>query len=295
MKKAFYFLVVILLMTSTFPQHHGKKWKFFSWNDEDFFRWGKNGHPMIEITYGESQFKQKDLFGKLSKSGSFGLKLGYASHSQYDDYLIRLTENYLSFNTITAGNKLNKDNNYDYKTEAWQVGYGNRKGLGYTMDDFSIIPFIQTGYNIIKFDNNFIPEKNSALTRAQFTADSSVFGRYGNTMRFSYQNASGVKIEMGEMFAITGYYEVNNIYPRIKTWETIGSLALQTISSGMLDSFIDEIEDEVPEAAPIVSFVLKSALNYTFYHFRKEKMNWPFNSESPITYESFHIGTTITF
>jgi hypothetical protein len=40
---------------------------------------------------------------------------------------------------------------------------------------------------------------------------------------------------------------------------------------------------------------LKGAYQYAFYTLTKDKMNWPFNTESPLTYENFKFGVTLTF
>jgi hypothetical protein len=63
----------------------------------------------------------------------------------------------------------------------------------------------------------------------------------------------------------------------------------------LLDKFIDEIFESSPSAAPVVNFMLKSALTYGMYELRKDKMNWPFNSDSPLTYDQFKFGLTFIF
>ncbi|HSP87628.1 MAG TPA: hypothetical protein VLN45_05810, partial [Ignavibacteriaceae bacterium] len=62
-----------------------------------------------------------------------------------------------------------------------------------------------------------------------------------------------------------------------------------------LDSFVDEIMDSSPYAAPIVGFVLKCALSYGVYELRQDKMNWPFKSAAPLAYDQFKFGMTFTF
>jgi hypothetical protein len=53
--------------------------------------------------------------------------------------------------------------------------------------------------------------------------------------------------------------------------------------------------DVSPAAAPIVNFVLKNGLSYGMYQLRKEKMNYPFESEAPILNDTFKIGVTFIF
>jgi hypothetical protein len=46
---------------------------------------------------------------------------------------------------------------------------------------------------------------------------------------------------------------------------------------------------------PIMYFVLKNGISYVFYTQLQEKMNWPFNSETPLTIETIKIGASISF
>jgi hypothetical protein len=46
---------------------------------------------------------------------------------------------------------------------------------------------------------------------------------------------------------------------------------------------------------PVMYFVLKNGLAYVFYTQLQDKMNWPFDSETPLTIEALKIGASITF
>ena len=63
----------------------------------------------------------------------------------------------------------------------------------------------------------------------------------------------------------------------------------------MIDNFVDKIFDRSPAAVPVVDFLLKNGLAYSLYLLKKENMNWPFNTETPLTYETFKLGVTFLF
>ena len=63
----------------------------------------------------------------------------------------------------------------------------------------------------------------------------------------------------------------------------------------MLDNFIDEVSDSSPYATPVVDFLLNNGLSYAFFTLKKDRMNWPFETEAPLTYETIKLGITITF
>jgi len=53
--------------------------------------------------------------------------------------------------------------------------------------------------------------------------------------------------------------------------------------------------DASPTAVPVVHFLLKNGLSYGVYQLRKEKMNYPFDSEAPIVNDTFKVGVTFIF
>ena len=78
-------------------------------------------------------------------------------------------------------------------------------------------------------------------------------------------------------------------------WKWAGSGIIEAASQGMLDHFIGKIGKSSPMALPIVSVILKSALSYGIYELRQEKMNWPFNSAAPLSYDQWKVGVTFNF
>jgi hypothetical protein len=75
----------------------------------------------------------------------------------------------------------------------------------------------------------------------------------------------------------------------------LGSYTIIQIGMGMISAFGDDIVQASPTFGPIFYFLLKNGLAYGFYQGVKEKMNWPFNSETPLTIETYRIGLSFTF
>ena len=46
---------------------------------------------------------------------------------------------------------------------------------------------------------------------------------------------------------------------------------------------------------PIIHFALKTGASYAYYRFSRESMNWPFDTETPLTVESAKLGAAIQF
>jgi len=300
MKRFFYLFIFVLLTSVHFSQINiGNKTIDFldEWDFDEYFRW-KNKTPIIELNYGQNSFKHNSFNGKFSKNGLINLKLGYKKYNDYDEhpYLVELSENFFHITNSKNDFLLNSNKNHNYSIESWLIGFGNRKGLGYDLGVAKIIPFTQSSYNLIVLKRNDYPKNNQVmLTSSQIDSDNNIIDRFGEKARFTHQYASGLKVGLGEYISLNANYEVNTVYPRILTWKMLGSYTIQGISFGFLNSFLDEIEESSPEVSPVINVILKSALNYTFYQLRKEKMNWPFNSENPLTYDGFNVGFTFNF
>lgn len=300
MKRFFYLSTLVLFISLQFAQISvGNKTIDFldEWDFDEYFRWN-NKTPIIELIYGQNSFKHNSFNGKFSKNGSINLKLGYKKYNEYDEhpYLVELSENFFHITNSKNDLLLNSNKNHNYNIESWLIGFGNRKGMGYNLGLIKIIPYTQSSYNLIMLKRDVYPMSNQVMiTPSQIENDNKIIDRFGERARFTQQYASGIKIGLGEYISVNANYEVNTVYPRILTWKMLGSYTIQGISFGFLNSFLDEIEDSTPEVSPVVNIILKSALNYTFYQLRKEKMNWPFHSENPLNYDAFNIGLTFNF
>lgn len=299
MRKKTIFLILLILFVS-FSELFAQRiriGKDYDWDDFEFWEWGHYSRPMIELSYGFNNIDRKNLNGDFSENAILEIKLGYSSLDRYDDFLVELKEHYFFASKINSALHYDRDISIiDYDTELWRGGLGMRSGTGYYSGDFAIIPYNQHAITWIRL-KDVSPEYKTydGLTVAQIAADKEIIDRYNESYRFAMQEAAGVKIELGPLFSFNASYEVNTVFPRVKTWEFLGSYGLQYGAEALLYDFIDEIEDSTPEAAPLVSVLLKGALQYSFYLLRKEDMNWPFSSETPLTYENFQIGVTFNF
>lgn len=303
LKKITIFLTLLLILfMSSIPAQIKKansnhKITDDDWDDWDEFVWDwEFERPMIEVNYGNTTFDHENFNGRFSENGLTEFKIGYSSLDKSNSSIAYLQENFLVISKISPSLKSDIDRNYDYKTEILRGGLGWRSGLGYYTGHLAVIPYNQTGLYWSKLEKNRFPASvNNQLSFEDLKTDLDIINRYEDSYRFSLSNEAGMKVELGSMLAFNGGYEINTIFPRVKTWEMLGSFSLEYGALGLLNEFIEEIEFSTPEAAPIVSLVLKSALHYTFYLLRQEDMNWPIKSEAPITFESFKVGVTFTF
>ena len=259
----------------------------FDWGKEtmDF---GLKGSPTISFNYGQSRINLENFSGDFSNTNYPELKLGYTSihESKYSDDVLRYRFNYIflgnSFTKTNGNNSASKD----IRTDMWRFGFGWASGYGYDLGKSSIIPYHSTSmaWSRVKFKD--------AL---QNPGDAAFAERFDEAFRFGTGAEAGVRFKIIPLVSLDVSYERSIIFERHMFWKWAGSGIIEAATQGMLDHFIKKIGQSTPSALPIVSFVLKSALSYGIYELRQEKMNWPFDSAAPLSYDQFKVGMTFNF
>ena len=125
--------------------------------------------------------------------------------------------------------------------------------------------------------------------------DAQIADRYNEAFRFGTGAEAGVRFKIIPLISLDVSYERSAIFERHLFWKWAGSGIIEMASQGMLDHFINKIGKSSPAALPIVSVILKSALSYGIYELRQERMNWPFKSAAPLSYDQFKVGVTFNF
>ena len=122
-----------------------------------------------------------------------------------------------------------------------------------------------------------------------------VFDRYGTTMRYGQLYEAGVKVHVFRSLGLTAGVEGAVIYPRTVFWPALGSAVIYSAVQGGLQFFSEQIVESSPILGPLIHFALKSGVSLVYYMMQRDDMNWPFDSETPLTVESAKLGATLTF
>jgi hypothetical protein len=301
-------LSVVLLIfsfgTYSFPQeendtlsiHHDGESALQSEECHDFdFDWGReavdigiHGSPTIALSYGQSQIHLKNFSGSFTKPNLLELKLGYTNirPSKYSENILKYKFNHIFLsNFFTKSKGVNSLSN-DARTDMWRFGFGWAAGYGYDLGESSIIPYHSTSlsWSRVKF-------KNAPLS----LGDAQIADRYNEAFRFGSSAEAGIRFKVIPLISLDVSYERSIIFERHLFWKWAGSGIIEAASQGMLDHFIGKIGKSSPMALPIVSVILKSALSYGIYELRQEKMNWPFNSAPPMSYDQWKVGASFNF
>lgn len=258
--------------------------------DFDMFDWDFR-NPTIEVNYGNSYLKHKTFDGKFSMAGLTEIRLGYNKTDDYEDipYIKEFSERVLILSNKSTeisgkSNEMNK-----YKSDTWMAGFGTFDGYGYQAGGLVIIPYNGDSFIWTKFNSaDLSPETENVIAEKPLL-------RFNNAIRFGTASEAGIRLQPLPFLSVNAAFETNVVFPRHLFWKHLISGLIELGSQSVADKFVEKIMDSSPAAGPIVSFVLKTGISYGFYKLKQEKMNWPFKTETPLTFENFKIGMSFTF
>ncbi len=267
---------------------NGEKWKWHWEEISDMFDWSMK-RPSISLDFGLSDIKRKDVMGDFSKNNLLELKLGYTSMkiSKYAFNITRDKYRYIYLTNNSTNLAGGKNNSEEINTNNLRFGYAESGGYGYKLGTASTI----TTYFTYSLDWTRIDFKDTAY----LPDDQRIYNLYDEAFRFGNSNEFGIRIQPVSFLIFEGGYERSQVFQRHLFWKWAGSSVIEAVSHGILDAFINEIMKSSPQIGPIVFLILKGALSYGIYELRSDKMNWPFNSAKPITFNNIKFGMTFMF
>lgn len=284
MKNKILSLLIILFLLSlandSFAQR-GQKRSFFGWALKGDFR------PFVEAVYGVGQPKHKTFTDSFSKFGQVEARVGYSEIKKYRKAIWELDERFIFGNYLSSDADFLKDKSGNIKSEAYRFGFGNRLGYGYMLGPITLIPYNQNQFMWTKLMTTR-PEDISE-------EDNDILDRYEGSYRFGVSTEGGAKLELFKSISAVASYELGVVYPRVIFWPWLGSYVIMQTGLGMVSAFSEDIVKSSQVFGPIMYFLLKNGISYAFYKGLQDRMHWPFDSETPLTMETFKLGVSIKF
>lgn len=255
--------------------------------DEEIMDNTFRGAPTITLNYGLSKMSIHNFKEDFADPRSIQLKLGYTIQrpSKKCEDIVRYNYRFIYLTNISTDLANVSENNPDIETNMWRFGFGRISGYGYQLGQSAIIPYYQYTLDWSRVQFKDSPADPVDLAKANL---------YHESFRFGTSSEGGIRITIIPQITVEAGYERSAVFQRHLFWKWAGSALLEAAGQWGIDSFVREIMKSSPYAVPVVNFLLKNALSYGMYELRKEKMNWPFNSEAPISYDQFKFGLTFT-
>ncbi len=289
MKKVILLLVLCLTIGTTAQDK--KQDGYFGPSD-----YSENSRPFIQLDYGISFFRHKKFPPEFNYPGIGEIKVGYTHLSEHKSKTImEMRDNFLFAGNQSTDLSIKTVNGLKVKPEGWRFGVGFKDALGYRINNFYILPYTQMSLfwtnakiklpDIVQYSNDPVITKSV----------NDIAGRYNGDFKFGTIAEGGIDFRFGSMVSIIPSFETGVIFPKHLVWKQMGSFMMEEMGVVAIDYFVEEVVSSSPIAAPIVNFLLKNGFTYAFYQLKRDKMNWPFESEAPLTYESFKIGLKFSF
>lgn len=302
-KKLLLFITAFsFLLSSALFAQEGKEEKSDTAETEESDSWDNDGwenfdlefdlfdsyrSPSVSLTYGFSSINLQNFSGSFANPNIPEIKLGYTTEkpSWNEEGILKYKYNYLFLSNVTtdiSGTPFTDE----IESNLWRFGFGWANGYGYDLGSAAIIPYNSYSLAWSKLDVKNFPANEQ---------DRNKLALFDDSFRFGTGSEAGLRIKVIRQVTIEAGYERSVIFERHLFWKWAGSAVIEAAGHWALDSFIDKIMESSPYAAPVVGFVLKSALSYGVYELRQDKMNWPFKSAAPLAYDQFKFGLTFTF
>jgi hypothetical protein len=248
---------------------------------------------VIGLQYGFGDVDRDGFTGDLASVGSFEARLGFGIERTYagEDALLRQSANFAHVGNIASRLASDLPGPTEVGTDMWRFGLGFGDGYGYRFASdrgrFVLGSSAMFGWYTLDVEGDALGGLSpaDATSLEQFTSHT----RYGESWE------SAVEVGFGDMFALHLGYERTAVFPSFKFWYWLMSSIIDRGALVATDIFVDEVADASPYAAPVVRFLLEGALQYGFYELRKDDVNWPFDTDAPLTVDMFKLGVTTRF
>ncbi len=260
-----------------------------------------HGHPTIVLKYGLSALKLSNVSVPFAGPGLAEIRIGQSNTRpvKRDSSVLKSEFTFLLVGALSTELQ-GKSTGNEINSELWKFGPGWIDGYGYRLGTTGeFILWHESGFEWSRLNirDHMTGGGPPDLARRNIItpADSVLLAPFDGTFRFGTMTGGGITIQPVSMIAITAGYERQIIFPAHLFWKWLGSEIIEVAGQGAIDHFVSRVLRSTPAAAPIVSFVLKNGFSYAFYELRRDKMNYPFDTDPPLRNDAVTFGLTFSF
>jgi hypothetical protein len=252
---------------------------------------GYRRRPMMSLQYGSGQINETEIIQSFAPPRFLEARAGGTwidtlwNDGEILDY--RSDQLFLTFLSSNIGTTPAAP---DLETEQWRFGLLWDRGYGYRLGSSPSSPML-----LLTHADGIVWSRLRLLDRPAVPADSLLLSLWTDAFRFGTKTEAGITLHPFPLVAVSVNYEREIIFRRHLFMKWVGSSLLEGIGHWAIDAFVRRVRKARPEAAPLVYFVLKNAYSYGVYALRKAEMNFPFESEPPLTVDGFKIGVSFVF
>ncbi len=277
----------------SWQNYDGYGWNFDSWDDVEDWTLGlltsnyRHGDFRVSLEAGLGSPMFSALNGDVNTTQQYGLRFGFERNYTRSSSSSLLFQGETGF-FIHTQRASSPDANRALATGV-QFGTFETQGLGYSLgDNSSIVFFNGDGSAWTIFDKISAPERSVT----QFDPDG-ILASYGSgSLRFGKSYTNGIALNIGDI-SLMGSFDNTLVYRRHLVLQWYLSESVETISNYFVNSLARRVFRSQPNVAPVVAWLMQTALNYGWYRMRSTQMTFPFNSEAALRYDAFVVRMSV--
>lgn len=258
----------------------------FSFKNKKKFKNMEESFYTIEPSYtqGNVEYTEANPLGqtKFGLVNSYGISLGRTNYKFCtEDTNSNLREFNRGIFEVRSYQAIDANDTSVINPKSYKLTLGTAEGYGYKIGDSYL-----SLYNTDASSWAFMDAENGNPI-VQNTFGKSL--RYGNLVEagLTYQNSTGIGITAG--------YRQEFVYPRFLWWKNGISKLAEGATIGIIGWATKGMKKNGSAAYPIVNFIVNTGVQALFNHFRKNDMYFPYETASPLVYNSFVIKLSYSF
>lgn len=245
----------------------------------------------LDLVYGFSSIDLPDGFEGLSISGTYDLELRYGFTRINEELDVADRFYYASEYAMLANSSTFLKPYFWLSTginvDSWRFGIAYKNGYGYRINNDRRLILYHSGIlNWTSIDFEEIPVRQD---QRDFIL------HYDEQVKFGMSYEGGMIFGIYENLNMNVAFEQALVYPYHEFLKWSGSATIDLLFQRTIDFFGDDLLEEYPDLYPVFNFLIKNGYSYVVYRFRKDQMNWPFDSSPALTYDHFKLGFTVIF
>ncbi len=167
----------------------------------------------------------------------------------------------------------------------WRFGVGRQQGYGYRLGSRGALLLLSGGG--MHWSHGTLGEG----------ADVEALQPFEQRLRFGSVREGMVLVQLTPMLGIGLGFERAVIFPAHLVWKHLGSALIEVVGSEVIvGGFVRRIlKARVPQAAPVVNFLLRSGFAVGWTELLRRRMNWPFDSPPPALLDQLQLSVQMLF
>ena len=172
-------------------------------------------------------------------------------------------------------------------TDTWRFGFGFSNAWGWSLDVNRYL-FLYHSATLSWSNINF--EQGTSVPNYQ-----EYLKNFENHFKFGTSFGTGIKANITNILYFDLGYEHLLVHPEFNFVPWFGTAMIELLFQRSIDYLFEDIFYRLGNSYPLYNFVLKNAMSIAFNELRRRNSFAPFESKSPVNFDSIRLGVSLVF